>query len=131
MSKKHITALFLSLILGFSIQAQRNYLLFDYSISQFKILNANTNSLGLSQKLNRCEGNYLGGSYHFAVGRNNSLSIGMGLSKIIYQKFCSWGEYWNLCTVEGGGSLAFRNSEKYYFENCFCCVSKSIRPNSK
>ena len=38
-------------------------------------------------------------------------------SKIIYQKCCTWGEYWNLCTVEGGGSLAYRNSEKYYFES--------------
>ena len=87
MSKKHITTLFLSLILGLSIQAQQNYLLFDYSISQFKSLQKNATRLtGISEKLNRCEGNYLGGSYHFAVGRNNSLSIGMGLSKIIYQK---------------------------------------------
>jgi acyl-CoA:acyl-CoA alkyltransferase len=38
-------------------------------------------------------------------------------SRIVYQKFCSWGEYWNLCTVEGGGSMAFRNADKYYFES--------------
>jgi 3-oxoacyl-(acyl-carrier-protein) synthase III len=38
-------------------------------------------------------------------------------SKIVYQKFCSWGEYWNLCTVEGGGSMAFRDADKYYFES--------------
>lgn len=87
MSKKYITTLFLSIILGLSIQAQKNYLLFDYSISQFKSLQKNATSLtGISEKLNRCEGNYLGGSYHFAVGGKNSLSIGIGLSKIIYQK---------------------------------------------
>jgi 3-oxoacyl-[acyl-carrier-protein] synthase-3 len=38
-------------------------------------------------------------------------------SKMVYQKFCSWGEYWNLCTVEGGGSMAFRDADKYYFES--------------
>ena len=87
MSKKLITTLFLSLILGLSIQAQKNYLMFDYSISQFKSLQKNGTSLtGISEKLNRCEGNYLGGSYHFGVGVNNSLSIGIGLSKIKYQK---------------------------------------------
>lgn len=87
MSKKHISTLFLSLILALSIQAQQNYLMFDYSISQYKSLQKNaTNVTGISEELNRCEGNYVGGSYHFAVGRNNSLSIGIGLSKIIHQK---------------------------------------------
>lgn len=87
MSKKHISTLFLSLILALSIRAQQNYLMFDYSISQYKSLQKNaTNVTGISKWLNRCEGNYVGGSYHFAVGRNNSLSIGIGLSKIIYQK---------------------------------------------
>lgn len=87
MSKKHITTLFLSLIFGISSQAQQNYLMLDYSISQYKSLQKNVTSVtGISEKLNRCEGNYLGGSYHFAVGRNNSLSIGIGLSKVIYQK---------------------------------------------
>jgi 3-oxoacyl-(acyl-carrier-protein) synthase III len=38
-------------------------------------------------------------------------------SKLVYQKFCSWGEYWDLCTVEGGGSMAFRDADKYYFES--------------
>jgi 3-oxoacyl-(acyl-carrier-protein) synthase III len=38
-------------------------------------------------------------------------------SKIIYQKFSSFGEYWDLCTVAGGGSMAFRNPEKYFFES--------------
>jgi 3-oxoacyl-[acyl-carrier-protein] synthase-3 len=44
--------------------------------------------------------------------------IGQGEgSKIIYQNFTSRGKYWNLCTVEGGGSLAFREADKYYFES--------------
>lgn len=37
--------------------------------------------------------------------------------QIVYQKFCSWGEHWDVCTVEGGGSRAFRKPEKYYFES--------------
>lgn len=87
MSKTHIITLFLSLILGLSIQAQQNYLMFDYSISQYKSIQKNGTSVtGISEKLNRCEGNYLGGSYYFSIERNNSLSIGIGLSKIIYQK---------------------------------------------
>ena len=40
-----------------------------------------------------------------------------GDGKLIYQKFSSWGEYWNTCTVAGGGSLAFREADKYYFES--------------
>lgn len=36
-------------------------------------------------------------------------------SRIVYQKFNSWGEYWNLCTVEGGGSMAYRDLSKHYF----------------
>lgn len=38
-------------------------------------------------------------------------------SKILYQHFASWGENWDLCTVEGGGSRAFREADKYYFES--------------
>lgn len=37
-------------------------------------------------------------------------------SEIVYQRFGTWGQYWPLCTVEGGGSMAFRSPEKYYFE---------------
>ncbi len=40
-----------------------------------------------------------------------------GGSEIVYQKFKSWGEYWQLCTVEGGGSLAYRDDDKYYFQS--------------
>lgn len=47
-----------------------------------------------------------------------AMLLGTGdTARIVYQKFCSWGEYWNLCTVEGGGSMAFRNADKYYFES--------------
>lgn len=38
-------------------------------------------------------------------------------SKIFHQKFSTWGQFWNLCTVAGGGSLAFRETEAYYFES--------------
>jgi len=86
MSKKHITILLLSFFIGISIQAQHNYLLFDYSVSQFKLSQTSTTSSTLSEKLNRCEGKYAGASYHFALGRKNSIGIGMGLSKINYQK---------------------------------------------
>ncbi len=86
MSKKHLSALFLSLVLGISIQAQRNFLNFDYSISQYKLPSVGETVFGLSEKLNRCEGNFIGGSYQFAVGRKSFIGIGMGLSKISYQK---------------------------------------------
>jgi acyl-CoA:acyl-CoA alkyltransferase len=36
--------------------------------------------------------------------------------KILFQKFHTIGKYWDLCKVEGGGSIAFRNPEKYFFE---------------
>lgn len=86
MSKKHITTLLLSLLIGISIQAQHNYLIFDYSISQFKTSQNNETSSGLSEKLNRCEGNYSCASFHFSLGRKNSIGIGIGLSKVYYQK---------------------------------------------
>lgn len=38
-------------------------------------------------------------------------------SEIVYQKFRSWGEHWQLCTVQGGGSMAYREYDKYYFES--------------
>ena len=86
MSKKHLFTLLIVLFIGVSIQAQHNYLLFDYSLSQYKLSNATKTSATLSEKLNRCEGTYTGGSFHFALGRKNSLGIGMGLQKINYQK---------------------------------------------
>ncbi len=58
----------------------------------------------------------------------------LGLQKdhqIVYQKFCTWGKYWNLCTVEGGGSMAFRDFKKYYFEsdtNTLNAVVKEVAP---
>jgi acyl-CoA:acyl-CoA alkyltransferase len=50
------------------------------------------------------------------------LGTGNG-SKIHFQKTKSWGEYWALCTVEGGGSLGIHNPEKYYFE----CDSSALK----
>ena len=64
-----------------------------------------------NEHLKRCLAGYTLGD----AGAAMILGEGNG-SKIIYQKFSSWGEYWNLCTVEGGGSMAFRNFDKYYFE---------------
>ncbi|HSI77172.1 MAG TPA: ketoacyl-ACP synthase III [Lunatimonas sp.] len=43
--------------------------------------------------------------------------------RIVYQKFTSYGKHWNLCTVKGGGSLAYRDLESYYFE----CDSKELQ----
>jgi len=36
--------------------------------------------------------------------------------KVIYHKFESYGDHWDLCTVAGGGSMHFRDHNKYYFE---------------
>ncbi|MEO6692781.1 MAG: hypothetical protein ABIO44_10610, partial [Saprospiraceae bacterium] len=53
-----------------------------------------------------------------------AILIGESDSKtIIYQELYCNGSYWDLCVVEGGGSLAFRDSEKYYFE----CQSKELK----
>lgn len=62
--------------------------------------------------LTRCLAGYGLGDAGAAV----LMTYGTG-SKLVYQKFWSWGEYWNLCTVEGGGSMAFRDADKYYFES--------------
>jgi 3-oxoacyl-[acyl-carrier-protein] synthase-3 len=43
--------------------------------------------------------------------------------KIVYQNFTTYGKHWNLCTVKGGGSLAFRDFDQYYFE----CDSKELQ----
>ena len=63
-------------------------------------------------QLSRCLASYGLGDAAAAV----LMGSGEG-SEIVYQKFCSWGEYWKLCTVLGGGSLAFRDPEKYFFES--------------
>ncbi len=86
MSKKQGIIFFLSLITRLSAQAQSNYLAFDYSFSQFKLSQTGGASAGIFEKLNRCEGNYTGVSYHFRYSRKSSVSIGMGLSKVNYQK---------------------------------------------
>ncbi|MEO6693186.1 MAG: 3-oxoacyl-[acyl-carrier-protein] synthase III C-terminal domain-containing protein, partial [Saprospiraceae bacterium] len=53
-----------------------------------------------------------------------AILIGESDSKnIIFQELYCNGSYWDLCVVEGGGSLAFRDSEKYYFE----CQSKELK----
>lgn len=36
---------------------------------------------------------------------------------IEYQKFATWGEYWKLCTIRGGGSMAYWDKDKYYFQS--------------
>lgn len=57
-----------------------------------------------------------------------AMIIGSGEgSKIIYQKFSSFGEHWNLCMVEGGGSMALRDFDKYYFDANSSELSKVVR----
>jgi 3-oxoacyl-(acyl-carrier-protein) synthase III len=65
-----------------------------------------------SEHLKRCIPGYTLGDAGAAmlIGKD-------GGSEIIYQKFRSWGEYWQLCTVEGGGSMAYRDYDKYYFQS--------------
>lgn len=53
-----------------------------------------------------------------------AMLIGRGeSSRIVYQNFVSYGKHWNLCTVKGGGSLAYRDLDSYYFE----CDSKELQ----
>jgi acyl-CoA:acyl-CoA alkyltransferase len=44
------------------------------------------------------------------------MSSQAGAGKLLYQKFQTWGQFWPLCKVEGGGSLAYWDQSKYYFE---------------
>jgi len=37
--------------------------------------------------------------------------------RIVYQDFKTFGKHWDLCTVKGGGSLAYRDLDSYYFES--------------
>lgn len=64
------------------------------------------------EHLTRCLASYSLGDAGAAV----LIGLGAG-SRIIYQKFTSMGAYWNLSTVAGGGSMAFRDADKYYFES--------------
>jgi 3-oxoacyl-(acyl-carrier-protein) synthase III len=64
-----------------------------------------------SEDLRRCISGYSLGDAGVAM------LLGKGGSEIVYQKFRSWGEYWQLCTVEGGGSIAYRDYDKYYFKS--------------
>ncbi len=81
-----------------------------------EVINYNPRS---NQHLMRCLAGYSLGDAGAAmlIGRNGSGG------KIVYQKFNSWGEYWNLCTIEGGGSLAYRDYDKYFFE----CDTRHLR----
>lgn len=46
-----------------------------------------------------------------------AMLVGKGDNRrIIYQNFRSIGTHWNLCTVKGGGSLAYRDYDQYFFE---------------
>jgi 3-oxoacyl-(acyl-carrier-protein) synthase III len=65
-----------------------------------------------SVHLKRCISGYTLGDAGAAmlIGKNDG-------SKISYQKFKSWGEHWQLCTVKGGGSIAYRDFDSYYFES--------------
>jgi 3-oxoacyl-(acyl-carrier-protein) synthase III len=65
-----------------------------------------------SEHLKKCIAGYTLGDAGAAMLLGKS-----GGSKIVYQKFRSRGEYWQLCTVEGGGSLAYRDYDKYYFQS--------------
>ncbi len=77
---KHLLLLSI-LFSGFSIQAQYTYLCYDQSVSVFRISRSNS-----TEKINRFESKYAGGSISFFCDKRNSLSIGMGLSSIGYQK---------------------------------------------
>jgi 3-oxoacyl-(acyl-carrier-protein) synthase III len=64
----------------------------------------------------------------FSLG-DAGASVLMGARKsaqLIYQKFSSWGDHWELSTVKGGGSLAFRDADQYYFESNSAELNKII-----
>ncbi|NVK04171.1 MAG: ketoacyl-ACP synthase III [Flavobacteriia bacterium] len=44
-----------------------------------------------------------------------------------YQTLASHGEYWDLCSVRGGGSMAFRDPKAYYFESDSVALRNAFR----
>ena len=52
-------------------------------------------------------------------------------NKVIFQRFLTIGQHWNLCTVLGGGSIAFRNASKYYFEGDSVKLTEVFNKNFK
>lgn len=70
------------------------------------------------EHLNRCLSGYSLGDAGAAMLLGKSER-----RRIIYQHFASLGEHWDLCTVKGGGSMAYREYDKYFFE----CDSKKLK----
>ncbi len=77
------------------------------------------------EHLKRCLAGYSLGDAGTAVlisSKNGSL--------IEFQSSNSWGEFWELCTVAGGGSRSFRNPESYYFEGNTAGLSEMFFDNA-
>lgn len=86
MTSKHNIIFFIQFFIAISVCAQINYLSVDYSVFELKHNSNDTSSTIPSGKMTRFNGNYIGESYHFALGRYNSFSLGLGLTTINYEK---------------------------------------------
>src|SRR6266403_2127556 len=86
MTLKHGIIIFLLFSIRFSICGQVNYLAVDYSAFELKNRSSDTASNIPSGNIIRFNGIYIGESFHLALGRYNSLSLGLGLTTINYEK---------------------------------------------
>jgi hypothetical protein len=86
MTLKHGIIIFLLFFIRFSVFGQVNYLSVDYSAFELKHKYNDTASSVPSGKMIRFNGTYIGESFHLALGRYNSLSLGLGLTTINYEK---------------------------------------------
>lgn len=55
-----------------------------------------------------------------------AMILGRDGHEILYQKLMSDGSFWGVCTVMGGGSQAFRNPDKYFFETDAIALKNAI-----
>jgi hypothetical protein len=86
MTLKHSIIIFLLFSIRFSVCGQVNYLAVDYSAFELKHKTIDTASTIPSGKITGSNGTYIGESFHLALGRYNSFSLGLGLTTINYEK---------------------------------------------
>lgn len=86
MTLKHSIIILTLFFFRFSVFGQINYLSVDYSIFELKHKYNDTVSIVPSGNMIRFSGTYIGESFHLALGRYNSFSLGLGLTNINYEK---------------------------------------------
>lgn len=101
-----------------------------------KVLIVNGEKLSDAINLNILNSTHLKQSFAaFSLGDAGAAAL-IGVSKeanrgIYYQKFLTNGKYWDLCTIQGGGSMHPHNSSKNYFEGKTADLKEALLKTSK